>query len=278
MRPAGLNTGSTGRIAYSEPVMPSISFLGHATVLIEIDGVRVLTDPVLRSRITFLRRVVSAPPDAMSERIDVVLLSHLHHDHCDLASLAMLRDAIVVAPQGAGGYLRTRGDIPVVVELSEGETAEVAGLLITAVHADHDGSRPPFGPHARAMGFVVTGEAGTVYFAGDTDMFPGMASLPMPESDQLNVALLPVWGWGPNLGPGHMNPERAADALVLLQPVLAVPIHWGTFFPVGLQKALPGSHSVLTRPPEQFADLASTCAPDVEVIVTQPGHRVEVSQ
>ncbi len=276
MRLVDLNTRSTRRIAYSEPVTPSISFLGHATVLIEIDGVRVLTDPILRSRITFLHRVVPPPPVAMSADVDVVLLSHLHHDHCDLASLAMLRDAVVVAPQGAGGYLRTRGGVPTVVELREGETAEVAGLLITAVHAEHDGSRPPFGPNARATGFVVTGEMGTVYFAGDTDVYPEMASLPMPESDQLNVALLPVWGWGPNLGPGHMNPERAADALNLLQPQIAVPIHWGTLFPLGLKRVLPGSHGLLTRPPEEFAAFAHQRAPDVDVVVTEPGHRVEV--
>ena len=100
---------------------PSVSFLGHASTLIEIDGVRVLTDPLLRSRITFLRRVVPAAPEEMSQNIDVVLISHLHHDHCDLESLAMLPDAIIIAPQGAGGYLRTRGKLSNVIELNEGE-------------------------------------------------------------------------------------------------------------------------------------------------------------
>lgn len=276
MRPVDLSIGSAGRIAYSGSVTPAVSFLGHASVLIEIDGVRVLTDPILRSRVTFLRRVVPAAPASMSEDIDVVLISHLHHDHCDLASLAKLRDAIVVVPQGAGGYLRTRGHLPFVIELAEGETAQVAGLVVTAVHADHDGLRPPFGPRAEAVGFVVTGEQGSVYFAGDTDVFPGMADLPLPESARLDVALLPVWGWGPNLGPGHMNPQRAAESLRMLRPRIAVPVHWGTLFPVGLKATLPGSRDLLTRPPEQFVELASQIAPDVEVVVTQPGERVRV--
>ena len=121
---------------------PSVSFLGHATTLIEIDGVRVLTDPVLRPRVTFLHRVVPPAPEDMSNAIDVVLISHLHHDHCDLPTLSKLPDAVVVVPYGAGGYLRTRGGLSNVVELAEGETVEVRGLLVTAVHADHDGLRP----------------------------------------------------------------------------------------------------------------------------------------
>lgn len=257
---------------------PSVSFLGHASVLIEIDGVRVLTDPVLRQRVTFLRRVVPAAPDAMAQNIDVVLISHLHHDHCDLPSLAKLRDAVIVVPQGAGGYLRTRGKLPNVIELDEGESAEVKGLVITAVHADHDGIRPPFGPRAIALGFVVTGGAGTVYFAGDTDVFPGMATLPMPESTSLDIALLPVWGWGPNLGPGHMNPQRAAAALDLLSAKVAVPIHWGTLFPAALKSTMPGASQLLEQPPRQFASLAAAGTSGTRVVVTQPGNVVEVGQ
>lgn len=256
---------------------PSVSFLGHASTLIEIDGVRVLTDPLLRSRITFLRRVVPAAPEEMSQNIDVVLISHLHHDHCDLGSLAMLPDAIIIAPQGAGGYLRTRGKLSNVIELNEGESTQVRGLIFTAVHADHDGLRPPLGPRAIALGYVVSGNDGTVYFAGDTDVFPEMATLPMPESRGLDVALLPVWGWGPNLGPGHMNPQRAADALDLLQAKVAVPIHWGTLFPAMLKTTLPGSRALLSQPPRQFAELAAAGGSGTEVLVTEPGERVRTT-
>ena len=90
MRLVDRQSRSTRRIPYSGHVTPSVSFLGHATTLIEIDGVRVLTDPVLRPRVTFLHRVVPPAPEDMSNAIDVVLISHLHHDHLDLPSLRML--------------------------------------------------------------------------------------------------------------------------------------------------------------------------------------------
>lgn len=257
-------------------MVPSITFLGHATVLIEIDGVRVLTDPILYSRLLFLDRVVSPINPAHYADIDIVLISHLHHDHCDTRSLALLRSAVVIVPVGSGAYLRRNARLPRVVELAESTTIERAGLVITAVHADHDGKRVPFGlpfgPSAPAIGFVITGSDGTTYFAGDTDVYPQMATLPMPESKGLDMALLPVWGWGPNLGPGHMNPPRAVDALELLEPAAAMPIHWGTLFPRGLRRVLRSSNELLTEPPQQFADAAADRTAHIEVSVVQPGH------
>jgi len=252
---------------------PAMTFLGHATVLIDIDGVRVLTDPVLYSRLLFLDRVVSPIDRANYEDVDIVLISHLHHDHCDIRSLALLRSAVVIVPVGAGGYLRRHAHLPRVVELAENATIERAGLIITAVRADHDGKRVPFGPRAPAIGFVITGSNSTTYFAGDTDVYPEMASLPMPESTGLDMALLPVWGWGPNLGPGHMDPVRAVDALKLLEPAAAMPIHWGTLFPRGMRRVLPSSTELLTRPPQQFIELAADRTSNVDVAVVQPGQK-----
>ena len=82
-------------------------------------------------------------------------------------------------------------------------------------------------------------------------------------SPGLDVALLPIWGWGPKLGPGHLDPRRAAEALVLLQPRIAVPIHWGTYHPIRLW----GGRRFITRPVESFrrhaAELASV---DVRIL------------
>jgi len=249
----------------------TITYLGHATVLIEVDGVRVLTDPVLSARLLFLDRVVKPVDPTNYADIDIVLISHLHHDHCDTRSLALLRGAVVIAPVGSGAYLRRHARLPRVVELAEGTTIERAGLIFTAVHADHDGKRVPFGPSAPAIGFVITGSDSTTYFAGDTDVYPEMTSLPMPESHGLDTALLPVWGWGPNLGPGHMDPARAVDALELLEPAAAMPIHWGTLFPRGMSRVLPSSRELLTRPPEQFVEMAADRVGHVDVSVVQPG-------
>ena len=78
-----------------------------------------------------------------------------------------------------------------------------------------------------ALGYLLQGSQ-SVYFAGDTDLFPEMAAL-----GGVDVALLPVAGWGPRLPEGdHMNPRRAAEALKILKPRLAIPIHWGTYTPL----------------------------------------------
>ena len=145
-------------------------------------------------------------------------------------------------------------------ELAAGESTEVAGVEVLAVEAVHDRHRLRIGLHADTLGFVV---GGTVYFAGDTDLFDGMADLAGIE-----VALIPVWGWGPSLGHGHLDPEAAARAAALLQPRIAVPIHWGTFFPhlMHLWKS-----DRLTDPPHEFAAAVARLAPEVDVRVLPPG-------
>jgi hypothetical protein len=100
--------------------------------------------------------------------------------------------------------------------------------------------------------------------AGDTDLFEGMAAL----AEKLDLALLPVWGWGPNLGPGHLDPKRAARAVAMLSPRIAVPIHWGTFFPLGLASLLPRR---LSAPPHEFAGWCERLAPQVVVRILLPG-------
>ena len=107
-----------------------------------------------------------------------------------------------------------------------------------------------------------------VYFAGDTDLFDAMADLA-----PLDVALLPVWGWGPSLGHGHMDPARAASALSMLRPRLAIPIHWGTLYPAGLGWFRP---HLLTEPPLRFARQAAELAPEVEVRVLEPGQSLDL--
>jgi L-ascorbate metabolism protein UlaG (beta-lactamase superfamily) len=90
----------------------------------------------------------------------------------------------------------------------------------------------------------------------------------------LDLALLPVWGWGPTLGAGHLDPEGAARAAALLSPRLAVPIHWGTFYPFGLARLRPGR---LTLPAEEFAARARQLAPQVATRVLSPGESVSLA-
>jgi L-ascorbate metabolism protein UlaG (beta-lactamase superfamily) len=242
-----------------------ITWIGHSTVLIELDGVRLLTDPLLRNRVAHLRRVVDVPPGAGSNA-DAVLISHLHYDHLDLPSLRRLdRSLLLVVPRGARSLVARQG-FRRVVEVEPGNPVEVKGVTVEATHAEHDGNRGPLGTKADAVGFLVHGTE-RVYFAGDTDLFGQMSELA-----PLDVAILPVAGWGPRLPPGHMDARRAAQALALLRPRVAVPVHWGTYRRIGLSR----DPAVLREPAESFVDLAAEFAPDVDVRVVDPGGSVEI--
>jgi L-ascorbate metabolism protein UlaG (beta-lactamase superfamily) len=231
---------------------------------------RILTDPVLSDRIGLLRRVASSLDPDLHARIDVVLLSHLHLDHFDAPSLRLLGpDVRVVVPIGAGPLLHELG-FEHVDELGPRERLAIGSVTVTATAAVHGGFRPPFGPRAAAVGYLVEEAGARIYFAGDTDVFPGMAEL----AGDLDVALLPVWGWGPSLGRGHLDPKRAAGAVRLLRPRYAIPIHWGTLWPLGFGRVRAGR---LSNPPLEFAALAAAAHPDGTVLVTPPGQRVSLA-
>ena len=116
--------------------MTRISFVGHATVLVAMDGVRLLTDPMLRNRVTHLRRRTKVDPDAL-RGVDTVLVSHAHYDHLDLPSLERIgRSVPVVVPRGLGGLLRRRR-FEHVVEVEAGEELKVGAVTVRDTHAEH---------------------------------------------------------------------------------------------------------------------------------------------
>ncbi|HEX8690371.1 MAG TPA: MBL fold metallo-hydrolase [Solirubrobacterales bacterium] len=248
-----------------------IAYVGHATVRIELDGARLLTDPVLRTRVGPLRRQVAPPARDRWEDLDAVLISHLHHDHADLPSLRRIgRDVPMLAAPGAGEFLGRHG-FTAVTELAPGESVRVGEVTVTATEAWHPGGGR-FERGSRAVGFLLSGSRRRIYFAGDTDLFDGMEAI--GGDDELDFALLPVWGWGPSLGPGHLDPERAARAAALLSPRIAIPIHWGTLYPFGLAGLRPGP---LRTPPREFAARVRDLAPQVEVRVLAPGEATSLA-
>ncbi|MGN6242188.1 MAG: MBL fold metallo-hydrolase [Motilibacteraceae bacterium] len=274
------STAGAGR-AQGRPVV-GVTWWGHATATVQDRGVRLLTDPVLTARLAHLTRRRGPLPGPAALRADAVLVSHLHADHLHLTSLRRVAAGTpVLVPRGAAALLRR---LPLeVVELEVGDEVEVAplaaarvpggaregsGVTVRAVPAAHDSRRAP-GSRLRAapLGFLVDGSART-YVAGDTAVWAGMEEL-APD-----VALLPVGGWGPTLGRGHLGPAEAVTALRLLaagrdgRPPVAVPVHWGTLWPVGLRGV---RDELFAAPGPRFAGLARADLPGVDVRLLAPG-------
>ncbi|MFI5684252.1 MBL fold metallo-hydrolase [Streptomyces sp. NPDC051636] len=243
-----------------------ITWWGHATCTVEDSDTRVLTDPLFARRLAHLRRRRGALPPPGAWHADVALVSHLHADHLHVPSLARLVPGTrLLVPRGARRVVPglRRLDRLRITEVVPGDRIEVGPLVVRAVSARHDGRRLPVGPHrSPALGYVVEGEART-YFAGDTGLFEAMAE----EVGPVDVALLPVGGWGPYLGEGHLDAGRAARALALLEPRSAVPVHYGTYWPIGMDAVRPHEFHA---PGDEFVRLAAAYAPGV--VVHRLGH------
>jgi L-ascorbate metabolism protein UlaG (beta-lactamase superfamily) len=247
----------------------SVLYVGHSTVLIELDGVRLLTDPLLRRRVLHLHRRSPIDLDPL-RTIDAVLISHAHRDHFDVPSLRRLdRTATAVVPRGLT-QLVERLDFERVVEIDEEESVSFGPVDVRATHAEHDERRRIGRLRGATLGYAINGTQ-RIYFAGDTSLFPAMDGL-VPD---LDVALIPIWGWGPTLGSGeHLDPAGAAEAIRMLRPRVAVPIHWGTYRP--LYHGVRREPDFLTEPATDFVREMAKTAPDVEVRVLKPGERLEL--
>ena len=243
-----------------------LTYVGHATALIEADGLRCLTDPFLRDRLGPLRRHGPTPDPAEIGPLDLVLVSHAHPDHFDPRSLRRLHgDPLVIVPRGLGRAAQRTGRR--VRALDVGESHQFGDWTITAVPARH--LRWPFEARARAVGYLLEGPS-SLYFAGDTGFFPAMAEL----EGRADIALLPIGRWGPHPGPGHLDPDGAATVAALIAARVVVPIHWGTLYPIGLDRAY---RRPLTLPADAFRAAMARRAPDADARVLAPGEWSEIS-
>ncbi|GLY19841.1 hypothetical protein Kisp01_68550 [Kineosporia sp. NBRC 101677] len=250
---------------------PSITWLGHSTVVLDIGGARLITDPLLRKHNWPLRRRGGRPAKASWSQPDLVLLSHLHHDHAELPSLRLLRDVPVLTAAENAVWLRRKGLNGLD---AEGKWYDLPGtdVRVRLVRADH-GHRPmPHRPNS-AGGHLVQKPGFTVYVAGDTSLYDEMSDLPQLAEAPIDVAIVPIGGWGPRLSGGHMDAEQAARACALIGARAAIPVHWGTLHAPVVGR-FPRGWMDLGGP--LFQQALSRHAPDCRAWVLAPGETVSV--
>jgi L-ascorbate metabolism protein UlaG (beta-lactamase superfamily) len=248
-----------------------VTWLGHASFLVQLDGVSLLVDPALEPSI-FGGIDRNVPPGlAISELppIDAQLVSHGHYDHLDLPTLRKV-NAPVVAGLGLERFFRDRG-LPA-TELGWWQTTKVGGVSITFVPAHHWSRRGAFDVNATLWGgFVIEGTSATVYHSGDTAYFAGFGEI-AARFPRIDVALLPVGAYDPGwfMLKQHMDPEQALQAFDDLGARTFIAMHWGTF---------KLSDEPLDEPPRRVeAERVRRGLPPERVRVPAIGETVEVAR
>jgi len=206
---------------------PRITWLGHASFLVQLDGASVAIDPIFGERIGgFIRRKAPAPlQPADLPRIDATLVSHNHYDHLDQPSVRAL-GAPAFAGLGMGALVeRCR-------EMEWWESAALTTRVRIHFVPSKHWSRRSLNDVNRTLwgGFVIEGPSGLVYHAGDTAWFDGFAEIGR-RFPGISAALLPIGAYDPGwfMEMQHMNPEQAMRAFVDLGARTFVAMHWGTF-------------------------------------------------
>jgi L-ascorbate metabolism protein UlaG (beta-lactamase superfamily) len=248
-------------------VTGTLTWWGHSSSTWQDVDTTVLFDPVLTARLGHLRRVRGPVPAPNAAGADIILISHLHADHTHLPSLRLVpASAVLIAPAGSRRLLEpitARG-----VQLREvepGDLLESGGLQIRVLAADHDGRRHPGSPHrGPAIGYLVQGSR-RCWYPGDTG-----PDLSLEEVRHVDIALVPVGGWGPTLGQGHLDAQQAAQVIGRTNPDHAVPVHCGTWWPVGL----PQRPSLIDRPSVAFAEHVARLSPTTSVHLLRHGQSV----
>jgi L-ascorbate metabolism protein UlaG (beta-lactamase superfamily) len=251
-----------------------VTWLGHSTFLLEVDGRRLLTDPIW-SRRSSPSSVMGptrffSPPLRLDDlpSIDAVLISHDHYDHLDRATVTALarRGVRFIAPLGVGAHLEAWGVAPDrVVELDWWEEARVDTLRIVATPARHFSGRSITRNRTLWAGLAIIGPSHRVFFSGDTAMFPELAEIGS-KLGPFDVTMLDAGAYNARWRDVHLGPEQAVQAHLMLRGRLLIPAHWGTF-------AL--SIHGWTEPIERV--LVAAASAGARVAAPRPGESVEPS-
>ena len=261
------------------PAPLAVTWFGHSTSLLEIDGYRVLTDPVWGDRCSPSHTVgperLHPPPIPLEAlpAVDAVVISHDHYDHLDLdtvLALARSQRAPFVVPLGVGTHLRTWG-IPQqrIIELDWDQSASVDDLTLVCTPARHFSGRFVSRNTTLWASWVITGPQHRAYFGGDTGYTRSFAEIGS-QHGPFDLTLMPVGAYNRLWPDIHMNPEEAVRAhLDVSGPGkgLLVPIHWGTF------RLAPHPWA---EPVDRLVDAAGSAG--VGVAVPKPGHRIDLSE
>ncbi len=252
-----------------------LTWLGHSSVIIEIDGYRLLTDPVWNARVTPLPLSgptrFHAPPLALADlpRIDAVMISHDHYDHLDRSTIVALERSATrfVVPLGLGAHLEHWGVAASrITELDWWEETAIGDVRLVATPARHTSGRSLFSTDTDATlwtGWAIVGPTRRVFFGGATGMFDGFDEIG-ERLGPFDVTLLEVGGYSPVAPDVHLGPEQAVEAHRRLQGRLFFPVHWGTFDV--------SSHG-WTEPIERA--LLAAARRDVPIVAPVPGQGVE---
>ena len=251
-----------------------LTWYGHASTLVEIDGARVLLDPVWSERVSPAAfagpRRLHEPPVPLSAlgRIDAVVISHDHYDHLDLATVRELlrtSEAPFLVPLGVGAHLE-RWHVPAsrIIELDWHEEAEVAGIRFVATPAQHFSGRGLSNDSTLWTSWVVAGPSHRVFYSGDTGYFDGFAAIG-EQHGPFDVALIQIGAYAEQWSDIHMTPEEGVAAHQDVQARLLVPVHWATF-------------QLAMHPWPEPADRVwrEAKATDVSLAVPRPGERIDV--
>jgi len=250
----------------------TITFINHATVLIQIDDVNIITDPLYSRSVGWIAPRMQKPGIPFDElpRIDHILISHNDYDHLSIKTLRRLsrrNQSTVLVPLGDAKYARKAG-FTEVVEMNLWQTFEHNSIRITCVPAKHKSSRMPFQRIKQlCCGYVIEKNDCVLYFAGDTGYGGHFKEICLRFS--IKAALLPIGAYKPYdwFREIHLNPHTAIKAFLDLNAEVLIPIHWGTF---------KISDEPLKEPPVLLLEEATRCGVAGKIRVLENGGRVEI--